>query len=171
MWSLRCNNDKLCNCTDIAEPPVETWWQRLWKDPNYGQNLGSYVRTTLKKAIIWMETSSFYSSKDYVVDKGDMKVILIVVYDNVVLPCHGVPQRQMINSAYHCNFLRHQHRPALKRKRRYLLATNPIFLHDNVRCHTANAVMYLLHCCRSEILEHPPYSPDLSPCNSIFSKM
>jgi transposase len=52
------------------------------------------------------------------------------------------------------------------------LATNPIILHDNARSHTANAVTDLLRRWRWEILEHPPYSPDMSPCDyDLFAKM
>ena len=39
-----------------------------------------------------------------------------------------------------------------------------IILHDNVRSHSA-AVTDLLSCWQWEILEHPPYSPDMSPCD------
>ena len=49
---------------------------------------------------------------------------------------------------------------------------NPIILHDNARSHTAVAVMDLLCRWQWEILEHPPYSPDMSPCNYyLFAKV
>jgi transposase len=49
---------------------------------------------------------------------------------------------------------------------------NPIILHDNVRAHTADAVKDLLCCWRWPILEYPPYSPDMSPCDDdLFAKM
>ena len=40
--------------------------------------------------------------------------------------------------------------------------TGPIILHDNARSHTA-AVRVLLRRWQWEILEHPPYSSDMSP--------
>jgi hypothetical protein len=47
---------------------------------------------------------------------------------------------------------------------------SPIILHDNARAPTADAVEDLLR--RWEILEHPPYSPDISPCDyDPFTKM
>jgi len=53
-----------------------------------------------------------------------------------------------------------------------LLATNPIILHDNARAHIANVVMDLLRRWRWEILEQPPYSPDMSPCDyDLLAKM
>ena len=45
-----------------------------------------------------------------------------------------------------------------------VMVQNPIILHDNARSHTA-AVTDLLHRWQWEILEHPPYSPDMSPCD------
>jgi transposase len=54
----------------------------------------------------------------------------------------------------------------------HLLTTNPIILHDNARAHTANVVTDLLRLWRLEILEQPPYSPDMSPCDyDLFTKM
>ena len=50
--------------------------------------------------------------------------------------------------------------------------TDPIILHDNARNHTAAAVTDLLCRWQWEILEHPPYSPDMSPCNyDLFAKV
>ena len=48
---------------------------------------------------------------------------------------------------------------------------NSIILHDNARSHTA-AVTDLLCCWQWEILEHPPYSPDMSSCDyDLFAKV
>jgi len=38
-----------------------------------------------------------------------------------------------------------------------------LLLHDNARPHTAHATVKLLERWGWEILEHPPYSPDLAP--------
>jgi histone-lysine N-methyltransferase SETMAR len=47
-----------------------------------------------------------------------------------------------------------------------------IILHDNARAHTADAVEDLLRLCRWETLEHPPYSPDIRPCDyDLFAMM
>ena len=42
---------------------------------------------------------------------------------------------------------------------------SPIILHDNAKSHTAAAVTDLLRRSQWEILEHPPYSRDMSPCD------
>ena len=54
---------------------------------------------------------------------------------------------------------------------RYLLIQNPIILRDNARSLTA-AVSDLLRRWQCEILEHPPYSPNMSPCDyNLFVKV
>ena len=58
--------------------------------------------------------------------------------------------------------------PALRRIRRHLVIQNFIILHDNARSHTAAAVTDLLHRWQWEILEHLPYSSDISPCDYIL---
>ena len=44
-----------------------------------------------------------------------------------------------------------------------------ILLHDNARLHMANTIMALLQKFKWEVLVHPPYIPDCSPCDyAIF---
>ena len=95
-----------------------------------------------------------------------MKVMFFVAYDIVeVILHHAVPPRQTGNVAYYSTFLQHQPRPALRRKLRYLVVHNPIILHANARSRTAAVLLDLLRRWQREILEHPPYSPDMSPCD------
>ena len=52
------------------------------------------------------------------------------------------------------------------------MVQNPIILHDKARSHTTAAVTDLLRRWQWEILEHPPYSPDMSPCDyDLFAKV
>ena len=56
-------------------------------------------------------------------------------------------------------------------KRRHLVVHNPIILHYIAMSLTAVPVTDLLCCWQWEILEHPPYSPDKSPCDyDLFTK-
>ncbi|KAJ4450086.1 hypothetical protein ANN_01493 [Periplaneta americana] len=50
---------------------------------------------------------------------------------------------------------------------------NPPFnFHDNAPCHVAEAVAELLRRWDWEVLEHPPYSPDVSPCDyDLFPRL
>ena len=54
-------------------------------------------------------------------------------------------------------------------KRRSLLEANPWALHhDNVPAHTALSICQFLAERNIATLEHPPYSPDLAPCDFFF---
>ena len=56
-------------------------------------------------------------------------------------------------------------RRAIKSKRPGILLGGIILLHDNARPHTAILVRDKLKRFGWEILQHPPYSPNLSPCD------
>lgn len=103
----------------------------------------------------------------------NVKAMLIIAYDcDGVIINHTVPQRQTVTAEYYCNFLQNNLRAALRRKRRHFLNNPPIILHDNARAHAAVAVTDLLLRWGWEVLYHPPYSPDLSPCDyDLFPKM
>ncbi|KFM60570.1 Mariner Mos1 transposase, partial [Stegodyphus mimosarum] len=99
-----------------------------------------------------------------------VKLTLIVVYDwDGVILTHAVPEGQTVNADYYCRFLQHHLRPAMRHKCPRLLHNNlPIIL----RCHVANNVTLLLRRWQWKILEHPPCSPDMSPCDfDLFLKL
>ena len=47
-----------------------------------------------------------------------------------------------------------------------------ILLHDNATFHTARQTSELLQLFKCEVWQHPPYSPDLAPCDfHVFGKL
>ena len=100
-------------------------------------------------------------------------MMFIIAYDtDRVILHHAVHPRQTVNAAYYCTFLQHHLRPALRRILRHLMVQNPIIFHEKARNYTAAAVMDLLRRWQWEILEHPPYSPDMSPFDyNLFAKV
>ena len=63
-------------------------------------------------------------------------------------------------------------RPAVHRKRSEFLAGCPIVLHDNSAPHISEGMTTLLVHYKWETLSHPPYSPDLSPCDfDLFPRL
>ena len=77
-----------------------------------------------------------------------------------------------MNGAYYSYFLKHHLRAAVHRKRPNLLNSHRIGLHDGVRSHIATLVVNLLRRRNWEILEHPPYCPDMNLCDfDLFAKM
>ena len=67
-----------------------------------------------------------------------------------------------INAAAYCQTLKRLRR-AIQNKRRGMLTSGVLLLHDNARPHTANVTKALLEGLKWEVLGHPPYSPDLAP--------
>ena len=73
------------------------------------------------------------------------------------------PHGETDNAQYSAAYLRNHLRRAVRRKQPQL--QNMIILHDNATTHKAICVRDLLRRWRWEVLEHPPYSPDLSTCD------
>ena len=66
----------------------------------------------------------------------------------------------------------HRLQPALLQKELEILKAGPILLHDGAGPHRAAVVINQLDAWGWELLTHPPYSPDLSPCDyHLFPKM
>lgn len=53
----------------------------------------------------------------------------------------------------------------IKTKRPHLAKKKVLFHHDNAPAHTSMIAMSKIHDLRFELLPHPPYSPDLAPCD------
>ena len=70
---------------------------------------------------------------------------------------------ETVNALYYSTYLQNHLHGAVRRKRPQL--QNVVILHDNATPHKAICVRDLLRRWRWEILEHPTYSLDLSPCD------
>ena len=82
-----------------------------------------------------------------------------------------VPSSQMVNQQYYIEVLTKLHEHV--RKKRPELWRNRWILHqDNVPAHNALPVKQFLATTNITVLEHPPYSPDLAPCDFyLFPKI
>lgn len=93
------------------------------------------------------------------------KVLATVFWDSQgVLLLDFLHDQRTVNAAYYCTLL-NQVKAAYRSKRRGQPVRDVILLHDNARPHTANETRLKLEEMSWETLEHPPYSPDLSPCD------
>lgn len=91
------------------------------------------------------------------------KVMATVFWDrHGVLLVDFMPRGTTINAARYCETLEKLRR-AIKNKRPGLLSKGVKFHHDNARPHTANVTLDLLKKFGWEIIDHPPYSPDVAP--------
>jgi histone-lysine N-methyltransferase SETMAR len=71
-------------------------------------------------------------------------------------------QGDTVNADCYCDTLSRL-REAVLQKRPGLLQRGVVLLHDNARSHTVNCTLELLWRYNWEVLDYPPYSPDLAP--------
>ena len=105
--------------------------------------------------------------------KSKIKSMLIVFYDQQgIVHYEFVPEGQTVNQHYYIDVLRRL-REDVRRKRPELWATGDWYLlHDNAPPHVAATVQQYIEKTNMNILPHPPYSPDLSPCDYfLFPRM
>ena len=82
--------------------------------------------------------------------------MVILAYDvQGEILCHFVPHGETVNAQYFTAYLQNHLRLAVRRKRPQL--------HDTATPHKAICVRDLLRRWRWEVLDHSPYSQDLSP--------
>ncbi|GFR07309.1 uncharacterized protein TNCT_88081 [Trichonephila clavata] len=94
-----------------------------------------------------------------------VKLMVIVMYDvRGVIVCLFVHHGGTVTAQYYRDLLVRQIRRGFRDKRQDLV-DSAIIMHDNARPHKAECVRQLLRRCRWEELEHPLYSPDISPCD------
>ena len=96
---------------------------------------------------------------------ADLKVMHITFFDrHGVLFDQAVPVGQRVDGDYYLSTLKKVRR-AIRTKRPELHASGTILLQDNAGPHRKREVLESLESWNWETLPHPPYSPDLSPCD------
>ena len=101
-------------------------------------------------ASLWFITKTRVSTESFTHEGHDSQGIL---------ECHPIREDCTVYAVYYRSFLQYNLHRTLRRK------CNAIILHDNPTSHTAACVQNLLQWWGWEILQHSPYSPDLSPCD------
>jgi len=82
-----------------------------------------------------------------------------------------VPSGQLVNQQYYIEVLTKLHE-RVRRKRPELWRSGWIFHQDNMPVHNALSVKQFLANKNIIVLEHPPYLPELAPCNfCLFPKI
>ena len=105
--------------------------------------------------------------------KSKTKVMLITFFDvHGIVQAEFLPQGQTINQHICKSILRHL-MCSVREKRRELWETRSWLLHhDNAPAHNALGIQEFLAKNNIPVLEQPPYSPDLAPCDFfLFPKL
>lgn len=131
-----------------------------------------YFQPETKRASMeWKHSTSPRTKKPKVVASAG-KVMLTLFFDNEgVVLAEFMPKGTTINSAAYCATLKRL-RKALKDRRPGKLTRKIVLIHDNATPHSARVTQDLLKKFKWDVWEHPPYSPDLSPCDfHVFGPM
>ncbi|GFX44147.1 histone-lysine N-methyltransferase SETMAR [Trichonephila clavipes] len=111
-----------------------------------------------------METSIFTYSQERKTVKSAGKVMAIIYfYYEGISYQHAIERGTTVDDSYYTNVLRTmvQH---VKRKRQ-LLRNSFLLHHDNAQPHIAGYALDVSQQNNVEILPHPPYSPNITPCD------
>ena len=102
--------------------------------------------------------------------KSNVKTMLICFFDaSGIVHMEFVPPGQTVNQTFYLQVLRRL-RDAVRRKRPDLWQSGEWwFRHDNAPAHTALSVRQFWTKTGMTPLPHPPYSPDLAPCDFFCS--
>ena len=110
--------------------------------------------------------------KKFKVQPSAGKIMCTIFYDaEGVIHIDYMPHKVHITGEYYADLLRRL-RESIREKRRGKLSITPLLLHDNAPAHTSRVAKAALRDCGFEEMSHPPYSPDLAPCDfHLFPKL
>lgn len=98
--------------------------------------------------------------------KSKVKCMLVTFFDFKGLIHHEfIPEGQTINQHVYLDILSRLFEKMRKKRNDRWTTRNFRILHDNARPHTAMSICQYLAKRRITVMSHPPYSPDLSPCD------
>jgi hypothetical protein len=93
-------------------------------------------------------------------ERQEWKCMMIVaLWRKQILTYQILEEGETVDGVAYLNFLERRVLPEVERKK----FGRPIILHDNARPHKHHIVRQFLQEKRWEELDHPPYSPDMSP--------
>jgi len=117
---------------------------------------------TKQQSVEWRHSDS-PRPKKFRVQRSAGKVLTSFFWDqDSILPIDYLPKGQTINAEYYLSRLV-QLKDILKEKRRGKVTKGVLFLHDNASAHRTLATQKKLAYLGVQCLDHPPYSPDLTP--------
>ena len=147
--------------------------EKVRRDPEYLDNVITadetwiymYDPETKQQSTQWVEKGGPPPKKARG-NKSAAKTMIITFFNKEgMVYNHVVPNKQTVNAQYYVDVLRKLIRPHIQRKRPQYTKGRWKLHRDNARPHTAKVVTEFLEERKIEIVPHPPYSPDLAPCD------
>jgi transposase len=95
-------------------------------------------------------------------------MLIVATYQNRIIAHQILPKNQNVNHDVYEAFLEQYLLPEVKRQR----IRSPLIIHDNARPHKHQNITSFFNRHRWTVLKHPPYSPDLNPCDyDLFARI
>lgn len=151
-WQSRMRREGADNFLKRVVTCDETWVHHY--DPENKQ-----------ESSVWKHKSSPRPQKAKVCRSAG-KVMHLVFFDyQGIIYDHCVQSGQTVTGNYYSSVLKHQLMRKLREKRPDLVTNGWLLHHDNAPAHTSRVCRDILDEIGVELLAHPPYSPDLAPCD------
>ena len=105
--------------------------------------------------------------------KSKLKTMLICFFDQEgIVHREFVPPGMTVNAGFYCDVLRRLRENVRRRRPQKWQNQNLIIHHDNAPAHRSFKVSQFLAKNNMTVIPHPPYSPDLAPCDFfLFPKL
>ena len=159
-------------CQDILEQPKTepNWLKRVVTGDE--SRIFEYDPLTKQQSLEWKSTLSPNPKKARVF-KSKTKVMLIAFFDvHGIIHAEFLPQGLTINQHVYKNILLHMMRSVREKRRELWEMRSWLLHHDNAPAHNALGIWKFLAKNNIVVLEQPPYSPDLAPCDFfLFPKL
>ena len=124
-----------------------------------------YDRERKRQSRQWKSVSSPRPKKS-LIQRSQVKVMLITFFDHQEMVHHEfVPQGQTVNQHFYKEVLARLVNKIRQKRRASWTGKTWILHHNNAPAHTALSVKQFLVSKEITTLHHPPYSPDLAPCD------
>ncbi|XP_008294029.1 histone-lysine N-methyltransferase SETMAR-like isoform X2 [Stegastes partitus] len=105
--------------------------------------------------------------------KSATKIMVVVFFDiHGVVHHEFVPQGQTVTTEFYCSVLKHLRESIHQKRPKLWRDGNWVLHHEDTPAHSALETQELFANTNTIVVPHPPYSPDLSPCDFfLFPKM
>jgi histone-lysine N-methyltransferase SETMAR len=128
-----------------------------------GTWVSHFTPESKRQSLEWLHPRSPSKPTKFKQTLSTRKIMATVFWDRKgVLLVEFMPQDTTINAESYCATLRRL-RYAIENRRRSLLSSGVMLLHDNAVPHAAARTQAMLQEFGWEVFEHPAYSPDLAP--------
>jgi histone-lysine N-methyltransferase SETMAR len=158
----QCRKDISTDCLALYKSnPTEFLRRFITVDETWVHH---YTPETKQQSKQWTVKGEPAPKKAKTVASASKFMSTVFWYARVIIFIDYLQKGKTITGVYYANLLEKLNEE-IKRKRPHLAKKKVLFHQDNAPVHTSHIAMSKIHQLKFELLRHPPYSPDLAPCD------